>query len=173
MRRRAVVGFHPMVNRRTTLYCCRMSNTTNSSPKKARRTNLLVAGFMALALLAVAGCKSTHHESGRGGIVPLDEGFSITVPRTSTVRQGDEIAVPIVLNRGADFRRDVRLDMRTDGIEVKPDSVLVKASDKPEVQCHIRVPREAALGDHRVFVTGTPTTGKPASTVFVVTVIAQ
>jgi uncharacterized membrane protein len=128
---------------------------------------------MALALLAVAGCKSTHHVSGRGGVVPLDEGFSITVPRSSTVQQGGETTVPIVLNRGADFKRDVQLEMRTEGIEVMPNSILVKASDKPEVQCHIRVPREAALGDHRVFVTGTPTTGKPASTVFVVMVTAQ
>lgn len=83
------------------------------------------------------------------------------------------IAVPIVLDRGADFKRDVQLDMRTEGIEVLPDSILVKAGDKPEVQCHIRVPREAALGDYRVFVNGTPTTGKPASTVFVVKVTAQ
>ena len=103
----------------------------------------------------------------------MDEGFSITVPKSSTVQQGDETTVPIVLNRGADFKRDVQLDMRTEGIKVMPDSVLVKASDKPEVYCHIRVPREAALGDYRVFVTGTPTTGKPASTVFVVTVTAQ
>lgn len=145
----------------------------NTPPKRARRTNLLLAGVMALALLAVAGCKSTHHVSGRGGVVPLDEGFSITVPKSSTAQQGDEITVPIVLQRGADFKRDVQLDMRTEGIEATPDSVLVKASDKPEVQCHIRVPREAALGDYRVFVTGTPTTGKPASTVFVVKVTAQ
>jgi uncharacterized membrane protein len=128
---------------------------------------------MALALLAVAGCKSTHHQSGRGGVVPLDEGFSITVPRSSTVQQGDEMSVPIVLNRGADFKMDVHLEMRTQGIEVMPDSVLVKASDRPEVQCHIRVPRDAALGDYRIVVTGTPATGKPASTVFVVTVLAQ
>jgi hypothetical protein len=59
---------------------------------------------MALALLAVTGCKSTHHVSGRGGVVPLDEGFSITVPRSSTVQQGGETTVPIVLNRGADFK---------------------------------------------------------------------
>jgi hypothetical protein len=162
-----------MANRRTTLYCIPLMKTQHSKQKWARRTHLLVAGFMALALLAVAGCKSTHHESGRGGIVPLDEGFSITVPRSITIGQGGETTVPIVLNRGADFRRDVQLDMRTEDIEIMPDSVLVKASDKPEVQCHIRVPREAALGDHRVFVTGTPTTGKPASTVFVVTVTAQ
>ena len=103
----------------------------------------------------------------------MDGGFSITVPKSNTVQQGDEITVPIVLNRGADFKRDVQLDMRTEGIEVIPESVLVKASDKPVVQCDIRVSREAALGDYRVFVTGTPTTGKPASTVFIVKVTAQ
>jgi uncharacterized membrane protein len=78
-----------------------------------------------------------------------------------------------VLSRGPYFKRDVQLDIKTDGIDVTPNSVFVKASDKPEVQLHVAASREAALGEYRVSVTGTPTTGKPAVTLFIVKVIPQ
>ncbi|HVR34385.1 MAG TPA: hypothetical protein VMS21_00885, partial [Methylomirabilota bacterium] len=114
----------------------------------------------------------TTNVSSKGGFT-LDEHFSITVPAEHTLKQGDEIPINIVLNRGPYFKRDVRLDIKTEGINVTPNSVLVKASDKPEVQLHITASREAALGEYRVTVTGTPTTGEPAVTRFIVSVIAQ
>jgi hypothetical protein len=68
---------------------------------------------------------------------------------------------------------DMALRALSPGINVTPNSVLVKASDSPEVQLQIAASREAALGKYRVTVTGTPTTGKPAVTLFIVRVIAQ
>ncbi len=59
------------------------------------------------------------------------------------------------------------------GISVTPNSVLVRASDKPEVLLRVAATRDAALGECRVTVTGTPTTGKQAVTLFVVKVVAQ
>lgn len=127
---------------------------------------------VALTLLTAVGCRTTN-VSSKGGVVTLNEQFSITVPAESTLRQGDENSINIVLNRGPYFKRDVQLDIKTEGISVTPNSVLVKASDKPEVRLQIAASREAALGEYRVTVTGTPTTGKPAATLFVVRVIPQ
>lgn len=127
--------------------------------------------FMALTLLTAVGCRTTN-VSSKGGFT-LDEQFSITVPAKNTVRQGTETPISVVLNRGPYFKRDVQLDIRTDGIDVTPNSILVKASDLPEVRLQLAATREAALGEYRVTVTGTPTAGKPAVTVFIVEVIAQ
>jgi hypothetical protein len=83
------------------------------------------------------------------------------------------LVLNIGLNRGAYFKRDVQLDVKAEGITVTPRSVLVRASDQPEVPLQIAASREAALGEYRVTVTGTPSTGKPAATLFIVKVVAQ
>jgi len=131
-----------------------------------------IALVMMLALLANTGCQSTN-VSSQGGIAPINEAFSITVPKAMTVKQGTNTAITVALNRGDYFKQDVELDLTTSGIVITPNSVLVKASDKPDVQCQIAVARDAAIGDYRVTVTGTPTKGTATSTVFIVSVAAQ
>lgn len=126
----------------------------------------------ALTLLTATGCRTTN-VSSKGGVVTLNEEFSITVPAETTLKQGAEAGIYIVLNRGPYFKRDVQLDIKTEGIEVTPSSILVKASDKPEIPLRIAAARDAALGDYRVTVSGIPTTGKPAIILFVVRVVPQ
>ncbi len=133
----------------------------------------LIKIFTLAALLAASGCSSATNVSSAGGIVPVNEEFSITVPATNTVKQGGNTAVTVLLNRGPYFKRDVQLDTKTDGISVTPGAILVKASDKPDVQLQVNVARDAAIGDYRVAVTGTPETGAPTSTAFIVNVVAQ
>jgi len=128
--------------------------------------------IMTLALLTATGCHSTQ-ESRTGGIAPTNEAFSITVPKSNSVKQGTNTALTVVLNRGGDFKRDVQLDITTTGITITPNHILVKASDKPEVICQIAVARDASIGDYHVTVTGTPTTGETTSTIFTVSVAAQ
>lgn len=101
--------------------------------------------FVAPTLLTATGCRTTN-VSSTGGVVTLNEQFSITVPAETTLKQGAETPINIVLNRGPYFKQDVQLDIKTEGIDVIPNSVLVKASDKPEVQLQIAASREAALG---------------------------
>jgi uncharacterized membrane protein len=127
--------------------------------------------LMALTLLTATACRTTN-VSSKGGFA-LDEQFSITVPAKTTLKQGSETPIIIGLNRGAYFKRDVELEIKTEGIDVNPNRVLVKASDQPEVQVQLAASRESALGEYRVTVTGTPTSGKPAATRFIVKVIAQ
>ena len=131
----------------------------------------LIAIFMMAGMIAVSGCWSTS--SNQGGTVSVDESFSITVPSSVTVNQGEQANINVILNRGAFFKRDVQLDLKVDGIAIAPTNILVKSSDKADVKVQITAAKTAAIGDYRLSVTGTPTTGQPASTVCIVKVIAQ
>jgi uncharacterized membrane protein len=131
---------------------------------------MMIAGFMMLALMAVSGCKSTV--SPQGGVLPQDKEFTIVVPTHSTVKQGEGMPVKVSLNRGSFFKRDVQLAINSEGIGVTPHEVLIKASEKPEAQLQIAAPRDAALGEYRVYVNATPASGKTTSTEFTVKVVA-
>ncbi|MFZ2655511.1 MAG: hypothetical protein WAX69_11335 [Victivallales bacterium] len=131
----------------------------------------LIAISMMAALITTSGCWSTQN-SNQGGIAPVNEEFSVTVPSSSTIKQGEDVTIAVTLNRGAAFKQDVQLDIKADGITVTPKYILVKASDKPEVQVKIAAARDAAIGEYPVNVKGTPTTGKATSTEFKVKVVA-
>jgi uncharacterized membrane protein len=124
-----------------------------------------------LALVTVSGCQSS---SSRGGSVLKGEGFKIAVPTYDTeVKQGDVRTVTVSLERGESFKQDVRFQINTTkGISVDPTNILVKASEKPDVQLQITVPKDAALGEYSVSVKGTPETGEPTSTSFDVQVVS-
>jgi uncharacterized membrane protein len=126
---------------------------------------------MTLVLATVYGCQSS---SPRGGSVLKGEGFKITVPTfTTEVKQGEVRTVTVSLERGDSFKQDVRLQINTTkGISVDPTNILVKASEKPDVQLQITVPKDAAFGEYSVSVKGTPETGEPTSTSFDVQVVA-
>ena len=124
-----------------------------------------------LALAIVCGCQSA---GPRGGGMSRDEGFKIAVPTFETaVKQGELQTVAVSIQRGEYFKRDVRLQIKTSkGIGVAPTNIMVKASDNPDVQLRITATKDAALGEYRVYVTGTPDTGQPTSAEFKVKVIA-
>lgn len=126
---------------------------------------------MTLALAAVLGCQST---SLRGGGMAQDEGFKIVVPNsTMEIKQGEVQTVAVSLQRGELFKRDVKLEIKpSKGISVDPTNALIKASAKPDVQLRITAAKNAALGEYRVYVKGTPETGEPTSVEFNVKVVA-
>jgi uncharacterized membrane protein len=130
----------------------------------------IIAVSMMLSLMMVSGCSSTV--SPQGGILPQDKEFTIAVPTHSTVKQGESIPVNISLNRGSFFKRNVQLEINADGLGVAPNAFLIKASEKPEAQLRIAAPRDAALGEYRVYVNATPASGKTTSTEFTVKVVA-
>lgn len=122
-----------------------------------------------LTMLIVTGCWS--RSSDKGGIAPIDEEFSITVPRSSTIKQGETAAVAVTLNRGAYFKQDVQLKINADGIKIMPASILVKSDDQPITNIKIVTATDTAIGEYQVTVTGTPPVGRPASTTFTVEVV--
>ena len=130
-----------------------------------------------IVLTLVLAAVSRGADSPKGGSVAKGEGFTISVPTFDTkVKQGETQAVTIKLDRGDSFKQDVKLQIKLskgEGLTFDPAKVTVKASDKPEVQIKITAPKDAALGEYKVSVTGTPTTtGEPTSVEFNVKVIA-
>jgi uncharacterized membrane protein len=125
---------------------------------------------MTLVLATVYGCESS---SPRGGGMTKDVGFKIAVPTFSTeIKQGQTQNVTVSLERGDYFKQDVKLQIEAStGISVDPTSVIIKASDNPDVQLRIEAAKKAALGKYFVYVKGTPETGEPTSTVFDVRVV--
>jgi len=111
----------------------------------------------------------------QGGGAAASEGFKISAPGLETdIKQGNTQTVTVSLQRGDYFKQNVSLDIKsTVGITVTPASVMVKASDSPDIQVQVTAAKDAALGDYGVFVTGTPTTGEPATADFRVKVIGQ
>ncbi len=129
-----------------------------------------------IVLTLVLAAVSLATDSPKGGSVAKGEGFNISVPSFDTkVKQGETQSVTISLQRGESFKQDVKLQIKLskgEGITFDPAKVTVKASDKPDVQIKITAPKDAALGEYTISVTGTPTTGEPTSVEFKVKVIA-
>ncbi len=126
---------------------------------------------MTLVLATVFGCQSS---SQRGGSALKAEGFKIAVPTFGTeVKQGEVQIVTVSLERGEYFKQDVKLQIKAStGISVDPTSVIIEASDKPDVQLRIAVPKDAAIGEYRVSVKGIPKTGASTSTEFNIKVVS-
>jgi uncharacterized membrane protein len=102
------------------------------------------------------------------------EGFKITTPTFDTkIKQGETESVTIKLNRGEYFKRDVTLEIKASpGIRVEPTDAVVKANEKSDVHLRITAAKDAALGDYKVYLKGTPETGEATSTEFTVKVVS-
>ena len=139
--------------------------------RKGKKMKTAITIVMTLVLAAV----SNGADSPKGGSVSKGEGFKIAVPTfTTEVKPGEIQTVTISLERGESFKQDVKLEIKAaKGISIDPAKVLVKAGDKPDVQLTITAPKDAALGEYKVSVTGTPTTGEPTSVEFKVKVVAS
>ncbi|MFA5783975.1 MAG: hypothetical protein WC962_03745, partial [Phycisphaerae bacterium] len=101
--------------------------------------------------------------------------FKIDVPTFDTkIKPGEIQTVTIELQRSESFKQDVNLKIESaKGLSIDPAKVTVKASDKPDVQLKITVPKDAALGEYTFFVTGTPDQGQSTSAEFKVKVISS
>lgn len=133
---------------------------------------LMAVSMVVVSVIAISGCWSTK-ESNRGGIAPVDQEFSIIVPSSVSVRQGEEAKNVVSLKRGSGFKQDVKLEIKAFGINVSPGSIMVKASDSPEVEIMIKAENDSALGNFRVLVKGTPANGQSTSTEFTVKVVSE
>ena len=128
-----------------------------------------IALATSLLLLASLGCASS-----KGGGMAGGEGFTIGTPTfTTEIKQGDTKGVTISLHRGEYLKRDVTLEIKAStGISVDPTQAVVKASEKHDVHLQITAAKDAALGEYKIYLKGTPETGEPTSTEFTVKVIS-
>ncbi|HTL53035.1 MAG TPA: hypothetical protein VL860_10700 [Planctomycetota bacterium] len=126
-----------------------------------------------LALLLTAGCNENQPNPGpQGGIASNDQQFTIVVPWTVNIKQGEVRTAAVTLTRDTYFKQDVALTFKAEGITVTPAKATIKAGDKPEVLLQIEAAKEAAIGDFRVTVRATPESGAVAQAEFTVRVSA-
>ena len=130
---------------------------------------IAIAVVLSLSLIVVVGCASP-----RGGGMSGGEGFKIVTPMFGAkIRQGETESVKVSLDRGKFFKRDVALDISASkGISVEPTQATVRASEQGEVNLRIMASRDAALGDYKVYLKGTPERGEATSTEITVKVVA-
>jgi len=130
----------------------------------------VLAGAL-ITVAALTGCTKSSEEGGRAG----NDTFRIGVPSVSTdVKQGEVQTVRVTLERGAGFKQRVKLEAKAPaGIQVEPGSATVEPGDKGDVQLKITAAKDAAIGEHKIQVKGTPDKGEPTETEFKLTVSAK
>jgi len=112
-----------------------------------------------VAALAV-GC----NKSPEGGTPGTSSNFTITGPTTSTtIKQDNSESVKVTLNRGKDFKQNVKLAVAgpSDKVKAELNKTSVTAADPGEVVLKITVAKDAPLGEQILKVTGTPEGGTP------------
>jgi uncharacterized membrane protein len=124
-----------------------------------------------IAAAALTGCTKSSEEGGRAG----NDTFRIGVPTLATdVKQGEVQTVRVTLERGAGFKQRVKLEWKVPaGLEVEPADATVQPGDKGDVQLKITAAKDAAIGEHKIQVKGTPDKGEPTETEFKITVSAK
>ena len=122
-----------------------------------------------LASALMAGCNVS---SPRGGGMTPDDGFRLIVPHPLQLQQGSAETINVAIDRGDNFKQDVKLSVKgAPGISADPATSTIKASARPDAQIKLAVAKDAALGEYRVSVTGTPSSGEPTMTEFRVKVV--
>ncbi|WP_439624324.1 hypothetical protein [Gemmata sp.] len=116
----------------------------------------------ALAAVLLAGC----NKSPEGGTPGTSSSFKIAGPTTSTtIKQDNAESVKLSLDRGKDFKQNVKLGVTSSSDKVKGE--LNKADFKPgdpaDAVLKVSVAKDAPLGEHVLKVTGTPEGGTATS----------
>jgi len=124
-----------------------------------------------IVVAALTSCTKSSEEGGRAG----NDTFRIGAPALATdIKQGELQTAQVTLERGAGFKQRVKLEVKAPaGIQVEPSSATIEPGDKGEVQLKITASKDAAIGEHKIQVKGTPDKGEPTETEFKITVSAK
>lgn len=139
----------------------------------------LTASLLAFGLLVAVGCntstpggKPTSAHGGAGGNVNANtvgaktsEQFKLSGPTLSvSLKQGETKKEKIKVDRGKDFHDTVKLSVQAPaGVKAELSKTTVAAGDPEEVDLSVTADKSAAVGEHDITITGTPTTGNPTS----------
>jgi hypothetical protein len=127
--------------------------------------------FLALCALVglLAGCENKSTSGGPGTTNPdskkspvslgqPENTFKFSVPKTDTsIKQGETKQVTISADRGKNFDQDMKYEFSGApmGVTIAPSSGTFKAGDK-DMTVSIAAAKDAALGEHTITLTGTP-----------------
>lgn len=124
-------------------------------------------------LAATAAFAMGCNRSPEGGVVGTASTFNISAPTLPTVvKQDNKESIALKLNRGNEFREDVKLAVSApEKLKVELNRKEVKATDgSPDFTVTVSPAKDAPATEHTVRVTGTPDKGAPTSVEFVVKV---
>ncbi len=129
----------------------------------------LAGAFIVAA--ALTGCSKSSEKGGGAG----SDTFKIVVPAMATdVKQGELQTARVIVERGDGFKQGVKLELKAPtGLQIEPSDATVQPGDKGDVQVKITAAKDAAIGDHKIMVKGTPDKGEPTETEFTITVSAN
>jgi uncharacterized membrane protein len=118
---------------------------------------------IATLIVLQAGC----NKSPEGGAPGSTASFKISAPTISTtVKQDNKETVKLSIDRGSDFKKDVKLVVDApDQIKTELSKATIKAGDTTDFTVTVSPSKTAPLGDHKIKVTGTPDGGGAATSV--------
>jgi hypothetical protein len=140
----------------------------------------LLAGVLALAAIALAGCDHKGSTAGGPGATDpsakpprygeADNTFNLSAPSMS-IKQGDIVQGTIGIKRGTNFAQDVSLAIQNlpKGITLDSSSLAIK-SGGTDAQFKLTASDEAVPGEFTINVVGHPTNGGDATIQFTLTV---
>jgi len=121
-----------------------------------------------LPLAALIGFTLGCNKSPEGGTPHTKSSFKLSLPTSTPVKdikQGDTSTFDASVDRGSEFKKDVKLSVtHPDKIDVKLSKDVIKASEDTKFTITVTPAQDAALGEHVIKVTGTPEGGGDAST---------
>jgi len=135
--------------------------------------------FLAAALpaaLVLIGCGPSSPSGGtkstatdeKGNTKTVDKSVKVIGPNAAEIRvikQGEKKSFDFTLERGADLKADVALEVTSssDKVKVVEAPKGVAAADKGEFKVTLEAAKDAALGDVTIKATAKPKEGPPAS----------
>jgi uncharacterized membrane protein len=138
-----------------------------------------------IGVVATVGCKRESEKGGPGADAnraarttdnrgaeesSAEDTFTVKVPESMKVPQGERKEVTVTLNRGNKFNQDVKITFKAPaGVKMEPSSATIKAGEK-EHKFTVEAMSDAKVGEATVQVIGTPATGKAANVDLTVTV---
>lgn len=130
-------------------------------------------GLAALAAAFAVGCNKTPE----GGPAPgTDNSFKLSLPTNTpatSVKQKEKKTVTVEVVRGKDFKQPVTLEVKApngSGLQAEVDRAKVQPGEDGKVTVTITAEEKAALGEHKISVTGKPDQGQPSTGEFSVKV---
>jgi uncharacterized membrane protein len=118
-----------------------------------------------LPVALVAGLTLGCNKSPEGGTPGTKSSFKLSLPTTtSDIKQDNTRTLDASIDRGSDFKKDVKLTVtKPDKVEVKLSKDTIKASEDTKFNITVTPAKDAPLGEHSIKVTGTPDGGGEAT----------
>jgi uncharacterized membrane protein len=118
-----------------------------------------------LPIAALSGFAFGCNKSPEGGTPGTHATFKLTLPTSAVaalkgIKQGTSETYDASIERGSDFKKDVKLSVtKPEKVDVKLSKDVIKASEDTKFTITVAPAKDAAQGEHSVKVTATPEGG--------------